>query len=416
MFDLLIKGGNLFYKDEHVDIGKDIAIQDGKIVKISEHIEPELAGRVIDAADKLIVPTFMDTHMHIDKAFTMDDDDTVSLIAACDNSDRNDMKYFGWTRDEIYDEIMEHASRVVEMCITHGTTLLKTNLLFTPFWGTTALDAMMDLKKKYKGYCEILNGISYPDEFRDELLLATADGKADYVAGYPHLAPQHTLITDDCFDIAREYNLPVDLHCDESDCINLDCFNYIIKKTKDYHMEGLVTCGHVTGLNANKIPEEMAAEAIERAAEVKMNVTSLTSCNMYLMNATRRGPTRVRQLLEAGVNVAVASDNIRDTFRPFGNCDLLEEALLTAQVHKFGTYEWLHKTMELITYNAAINAAAKDYGLRQGCRADFNILDAAMPDTAILNKSKCLYVFKDGRIIAENGVIRGKFRKRGKDE
>lgn len=405
MFDMLITGGNLFYKDATVEIGKDISIKDGRIVQVSEDIDRTSAKTVIDAEGKLIVPTFMDTHMHIDKAFTMKDDDTLSLIAACNNSDWNDMTYFDKTRDEIYEEIMEHSSRVVEMCVKHGTTLIKTNLLFTPAWGTVALDAMMDLKKKYKGYCEIQNGVNFPPEFREELIAATKKGKTDYIAGYPHLTPDHAAETDDCFAIAREYGLPVDLHCDESDCVNLDCFEYIIKRTKDYHMEGMVTCGHVTGLNANKMPEDMARSAIERAADVKLNVTSLTSCNMYLMNATRRGPTRVRQLVEAGVNVAVASDNIRDTFRPFGNCNLIEEALLTAQVHKFGTSEWLHKTMEMITYNPAINAMAKDYGLKEGCKADLNILDADMPETAIISKAKCLYVLKDGNIIAKNGVI-----------
>lgn len=409
MYDLLVTGGNLFLKDLPAEMGMDIAVKDGMIVKVAESIEPDLAEKVIDAKGKLIVPTFMDTHMHIDKAFTMDDDDTLSLIAACNNSERQDIRYFDWTDEQIYDEIMDHSSRVVEMCIAHGTTLLKTNLLFTPNWKTIALDVMMDLKKKYKGYCEVLNGVSFPDEFREELIKATADGKTDYIAGYPHLMPDHKACTDDCFRIAQEYNLPVDLHCDESDCINLDCFRYIIKKTREYHMEGLVTCGHVTGLNANKMPDELAETAIREAAEVQMNVTSLTACNMYLMNTTRRGPTRVRQLVEGGVNVAVASDNIRDTFRPFGNCDLLEEALTTAQVHKFGTSEWLHKTLEFVTYNAAKNALAKDYGLKEGCKADFNILDAATPDMAVISKAKRLYVLKDGKIIAKNGVINRKF-------
>lgn len=410
MYDLLIKGGNLFLKGKPTLMGKDIAITDGKIVEVADVITGE-AKKTIEADGKVIVPTFMDTHMHIDKAFTMDDDETISLIAACSNSDRRDVEYYGWTDEQIYDFIMKNSSRVVEMCIAHGTTLIKTNLLFTPRWRTIALDVMMDLKKKYAGYCDVMNLVSYPEPFKEELLLATRDGKVDFVAGYPHLTPDLKGVTDECFAIAKEFDLPVDLHCDESDVINLDCFRYIIKKTKEMKMEGLVTCGHVTGLNANQMPEELANEAIREAAEARMNVTSLTSCNMYLMNATRRGPTRVRQLVEEGVNVAVASDNVRDTFRPFGNCNLIEEALVTAQVHKFGTTEWLHKTMEMITYNAATNAVAKNYGLEVGCKADLNILDAPTPEEAILSRAKALYVLKDGRVIAESERINREYMK-----
>lgn len=407
MYDLIIKRANLFMKGEPTLMGKDIAILDGKIAKVADFIDDE-AVETIDATDRVIVPTFMDTHMHIDKAYTMKEDETISLIAACSNSDRHDIEYFGWTDEQIFDHIMDNSSRVVENAISHGTTLIKTNLLFTPTWKTIALDAMLELKKKYKGYCDIKTLVSYPDEYREELLQATKEGKVDFVAGYPHLTPNHMECTDDCFSIAQEYGLPIDLHCDESDTTNLDCFNYIVKKTKETHMEGLVTCGHVTGLNANKIPEECVNEAIKEAAEAKMNVTSLTSCNMYLMNSTRRGPTRVKQLLEEGVNVAVASDNIRDTFRPLGNVNLIEEALLTAQVHKFGTTEWLHKTMEMITYNAAVNAVAEDYGLVRGCKADLNILDAPTAEEAILSKSKVLYVLKDGKVIVEKGKINRK--------
>ena len=39
---------------------------------------------------------------------------------------------------------------------------------------------------------------------------------------------------------------------------------------------------------------------------------------------------RVRDLLEAGLNVIFASNNIRDGFVTFGNADMLEQALLGA--------------------------------------------------------------------------------------
>ena len=405
MYDFIVKNSNLYLGDGKLLTDIDVAVKDGYIVKTAKDIQTEEGAVVYQAEGRLLTPGFMDTHMHIDKAFTMQNDATVSLIGACANSERFSDYYYGWTEEQIYDEIMEHAGRVAEMCIVHGTSLLRSNVLFTPSWNTIALQAMTDLKKKYAAYLDIQTCVSFPEEYRKELLAAAAKGEIDCIGGYPHLAPDYKAVTEDCFRLAEEFGLPADLHCDEADVTNIDCFRYITECTGKYHMEGRVTCGHVTALNATGISESAAEDAIKRAAEAGLNVTSLTSCNMYLMNMTRRGPSRVRQLTEAGVNVSVASDNVRDTFRPFGNCDLLEEALLTAQVHKLAGTEWLRKTMDLVTYHPAATALAENYGLSEGCRADFSLLDAPTPEEAILSRAKCRLVFKNGRPAAKDGKL-----------
>lgn len=405
MFDYIIKNANLYLGNGRIKTDTDMAVKEGKIILTEPGINSERAENCIFAEGKLIVPGFMDTHMHIDKAFTMKDDATLSLIEACANSERQSASYFDWTEEQIYNEIMEHSRQVAKLCVIHGTTLLKTNVLFSSFWKTIALRAMNDLKKEFQDYLDIKTCVSFPEEYRKELERAAKEGRIDCIGGYPHLAPDYKAVTEDCFQLAVKYGLPLDLHCDEADVTNLDCFRYIIECTEKYGMQGKVTCGHVTALNAANLSEEEAEELIEKAAKVKMNVTSLTSCNMYLMNMTGRGPTRVRQLTEAGVNVSIASDNVRDTFRPFGNCNLIEEALLTAQIHKFGNREWLRSTMDMITYHPAINVPAEDYGLNVGCRADFCMLDALSPEEAIISRAKCLLVFKNGRITVKNGMM-----------
>lgn len=234
---------------------------------------------------------------------------------------------------------------------------------------------------------------------------AAAEGKVDFVAVYPHKHPNGKEVIDTAFELAKKYNLPIDMHCDESDVPDLNCFQYVLKKTIEEGMQGKVTCGHVTALSSFHLEEEEAAEIIKDTAKADVNITSLTSCNMYLMNMNRRGPTRVRELLDAGVNVAVASDDIREVLRPFGNCDLLEEALLTAQVHKMGTTKLLRQAFDLVTYNGARNCGFTDYGLDPGCRADLVVLAAPSPELAILNQCKKPYVLKNGRIVAGNNKL-----------
>ena len=65
MYDILIKNGEILNGTGSPAIRNEIAIQDGKIVKIARHIPGE-AKTVIDATGKVITPGFIDSHSHAD--------------------------------------------------------------------------------------------------------------------------------------------------------------------------------------------------------------------------------------------------------------------------------------------------------------------------------------------------------------
>lgn len=402
-FEVLIKGGNLYKGGGELVQGMDIALAGGRIAAVRPNIPQSAGAKVIDAGGLLISPSFLDTHMHIDESFTMDDDDTLSLMAAIDNQVKSNDKYFDWNHDRILTMILKNAGHVIEMCIANGTGLLKTNVLFTPAWKTIALEAMAILREQYKGQCDVQTCVGFPALFAGELERAAKDGKVDYISGYPYMDEDYWATIDSIFERARRFGLPVDIHCGESDAPNIDCFLYFLDKAAATGMHGRITCGHITSLSAYGMDERLAEQAIRKAAEVRLNVTSLTSCNLYLSSMNRRGPTRIRQFIDAGVNVAIASDNIRDTFRPYGNCDLLAEALLTAKVNRYGDAEGLRKVFDMITYNASKNAMQERYGLEEGCPGSLVVLDAPTPEEAIRSQAEKLYVLKDGAVVAERG-------------
>lgn len=412
-YDLLIKNGNVYPLNRILDVG----ICGGKIVDLKAGLDSSLADKVVDVSGCTVSPAFVDAHMHIDKAFTADEDDTTDLLSACIRSDKKlHEEYMGWDRQAVIDDIVERSSDVIRMCVANGTTAVKTNVSITPDIGFAALDAMDILKEKYKDYITIKTVVPAYDDFMEEWKEYARRGSIDFIGGYPNITysspsgnPDYTLAykaeVDRAFELAAKYNLPVDLHCDESDSDNLSCFLYMIDMTYANKMQGRVTCSHVTGLGAKDIDEAYAADAIARAAKACVNVTTMTSCNMYLMDIGRRGPTRVKQLLDCGVNVSIASDNIRDPFRPFGNADLLEEGLLTAQLHKFGTKAGLRSIARMITIFPAENLLLENYGILPGCNADIVVLDAPDMQEAILSQVKKSYVIKNGSIVAQDGIL-----------
>ena len=89
-----------------------------------------------------------------------------------------------------------------------------------------------------------------------------------------------------------------------------------------------VTVGHCCSLAVQ--PEAEALATLDLVAKAGLNVVSLPMCNMYLQDrhAGRtprwRGVTLVHEFREAGVKVAIASDNTRDPFYAYGDLDGLE--------------------------------------------------------------------------------------------
>ena len=68
MLDLLIRNANL--PDGRTGI--DIAVKDGRFAQIAPKIAAQ-AHEVIDAADRLVSPPFVDPHFHMDATLSLGD-------------------------------------------------------------------------------------------------------------------------------------------------------------------------------------------------------------------------------------------------------------------------------------------------------------------------------------------------------
>ena len=384
--------------------GLDIAVRDGKIVQIGPDL-PMTAPTELRADNKLVVPGFVESHTHLDKSFTAVDEDTPNLQEAYGIFTRYLAKI---PPEGMVEDIKARSRRVLDWELASGASAVKSHVLVCPQWGMGSLQAINELKEEYRGRLDLYNITQWTPEYDREFRAAAKAGEIDFIAGYPLFTDDPMGNIDQVFALAEEYGLPLDLHIDERDEPDISCFLSVIEHTKRYHMEGRVTCGHVTALCA--VEDEPAHRAICEAVEAGINIITLPSCNMFLMGRKdkqpiRRGVTRVDEFLKAGANVAVASDNVRDPYRPFGNGDLLEEALFAAQVLQYGTADQLDEVMRMITTRPARNTMIPDYGLAQGCRADLVILDAPTAKEAIISQSERLYVLKGGKIVVKDGRI-----------
>jgi cytosine deaminase len=114
----------------------------------------------------------------------------------------------------------------------------------------------------------------------------------------------------------------------------------------------------------------------------------------------RRGMTRVKEMLAAGINVAFGHDCVMDPWYSFGSHDMLEVAHMGLHVAQMTGSEQIRQMFDAVTVNGALALGLKGYGLEPGCRADLVILQAKDAHEALRLKPARLYVIRAGRVIA----------------
>ena len=373
-YDIKIKNAVLFLpygERNHLEIG----IKNGYIEAAAPCI-PEEADIVIDAKGMLLTPGFIEARLWMEQ---------------------------------------ESADNILKQCILHGDSAVRVNVAVDKIRGAGEAEAMHRLKKKYEDKIDILLTVNGGEDSREAWIQAVNNGWADVMGGCPDLyqtlegasflAEKAKEEADYLLSLSEKYHLPVDFTCCESDEPDISLFRYICGQTWQKKLGGAVTASHVTALDAKGISEEEAADAAAWCAKSGVFVATFTSQDMFLMSEDRRGPARVRQLYNAGVQLLIASGHVRDSFRPFGNCDLLEEALLTAQVHKFGTDKELEEILRMITYYPAKACGLKKYGLLPGCEANLVLLEAESASEALRSQAGKKYVIHKGRLTAQSGRL-----------
>lgn len=398
--DLLIRKARLVGQHKL----QDIAIKDGIITGIADSLS-DIAEKEIDAKGRLATPPFVDPHIHLDAALTVGSPRynlSGTLIEG--------IQIWGEKKSDLNThDVKTRALEAIKWEVVQGTQYIRTHVdICDP--GLTALHALVEVKDEVKDYVD-LQIVAFPQDGilrfsggADLLEKALVSG-ADVVGGIPH----HERTREDglesidiVFKLAKKYNKDIDLHTDETDDDHSRFAEYLAAKTIKEGFEGRVAAGHTTAMHSYNNPYAFKVIGLLKEAGISVITNPLDNIALQGRFDTypkRRGLTRVKELLEAGVNVGIGHDSIMDPWYPLGKGSMLEAAFMCLNVTHMTGYEEMRQIFKALTYNSARILRLEGYGLEEGNPANLVILNANSEINALRQGAEALYVLKAGKII-----------------
>lgn len=388
----------------------DVAIEGERIAAVEPAIEasPE---EEYDGGGNLLLPGLINAHQHLDKCMLG------SVMRPNRSQTLQEAIYITWDHKRSYtvEEIVARATPVVEEAIRYGTTAMRGFADVDTIGGLVPVQGLLELKRRFAGLIT-LEVVAFPQEaiIRDpgcaELMEQVMELGADVVGGLPWYERLDRHVhehIDFCFELAERTGKDIHMLADDTDDPMSRSLEYLAVRTIETGYQGRVTASHCGALAA--YDDNHAARVIDMVREAEITISSNTQISLVLdgrgdRGLIRRGITRVGELLDAGVNVISAQDDVNDPYYPFGKPDQLEVAQYTAHVAQLTYPPQLETVLDMVTVNAARAMGLKDYGTEPGDRADLVVVEAPTVHEALRLIPPRRLVFYGGRLLAQTSI------------
>ena len=387
------------------DEATEILVEDGVIRAIGRNLPS--APEEIDLKGRLVVPPYVDAHLHLDYVFTGGNpgakNDSGTLFEGI-------ARWHEVKKHQTFEDAKARALKGIQEEVSKGVQFIRTHIdVDDP--KLTGLKAMLELREELKDNVTI-QIVAFPQEGMyaykggAEMVEEALKMGADCVGSIPHFEwareigerSIHTTV-----ELATKYDKLIDVHCDETDDVMsrfVELLNALVmsegigSRTAASH-----TCSFGSADNA------YAFRMMVLFQKSGLNFIALPTENAYLQGRQdtypkRRGLTRVKEFWESGINVCFGQDSINDPWYPAGNGNLMN--ILDNGIHLAQTmsFEQLDTCLDLITFNGAKTLNIEEqYGLDVGKPANFLVLDALTPFEAVRQRADVLASIRHGEYL-----------------
>jgi cytosine deaminase len=398
MANLLIRDARL------VDGGRfDVSVVDGRIealTPVHARTTSSASFQTIDCGGDLLVPGFVDGHIHLDKTF-------VGLPWMSNEAGLGIAERVAYEREmerRISYPVAARAGALIEKMVARGTTLIRTHVDIDPIDRLKRLEGMLEARERYRGIVDVqivafpqMGVVSRPGMV--DLLDAALAAGADVLGGIDPgtVDGDVTGQLDALFALAEKRAVGLDLHLHVQGSLGIHELEQVAKRTAERGMGGRVVASHAHSLGGAS--PDVAQATADRLASAGVSVFTYGPGWIPL--------PPLAMLAAAGVTVFAGSDNVRDAWQPYGTGDMLERAWIVAYRSAFRRDAEFRLAWDMATTNAAHALGIPRHGVAVGNAADLVVLSAENVAEAICNRPVRRYVIKGGRVVARDGVYVG---------
>ncbi len=405
MTRLLVRRANLVEGEGLVDV----LVEDGRIASVVPSAEAfdTVTQDVIDAAGGLVRAPFVEPHIHLDATLTAGEPRWNASGTLWEGISVWSERKPTVTREDV----LTRAEQVLRWQAAQGVLFVRSHCDVTDP-ALTALDALLELRDRVREVMT-LQVVAFPQEGivsfprGPELLEEAVRRGADVVGAIPHFEDTRedgVRSLEVAVDIAERHGALVDVHCDEIDDEQSRFVEVLATLALRSGLRERVTASHTTamgsynGAYAYKLQRLLVRSGINLVSNPMVNLALQGRFDDY---PKRRGLTRVKEMLAAGVNVAFGSDDVMDPWFPLGTGSpmlLAHSGVLAAQMTG---QEEIAETVEMVSTRAARVLNVEDrYGVEAGRPANLVVLPASSAMDAVRRQVSPRWVVAHGRLIA----------------
>lgn len=364
------------------------------------------ADGVLDAGGMLVIPPFVEPHIHLDAALTAGEPHWNLTGTLFEGIER-------WAERKALvnkEDTKSRALRTIRMLASHGIQHVRTHVDVTePGLGT--LKAMLEVRDEARDLVD-LQIVAFPQEGIESfangrsLMTEAVEMGADVVGGIPHFEntrDQGVSSVHFLMDLAERHGRLVDVHCDETDDPNSRFLEVLAEVARVKGMGRLVTASHTTAMGS--YDNAYCFKLFRLLKQSQLNFICCPTESIHLQGRydsypKRRGLTRVPELDRAGLNVCFAQDSIVDPWYPLGNGNILR--ILDAGLHicHMLGFEDLQRALDFVTnHGAQTLALGKGYGIELGRPANLVIMSAESDYEVLRSQATAQISIRKGQVI-----------------
>lgn len=377
-----------------------------RLITAVESVE-QVSADTLDAMGGLALPPFVEPHIHLDTTQT----------AGVPHWNQSGTLFEGierWAERKAlltHEDVKQRAWQTLKWQIANGIQYVRSHVDVSDA-NLTALKAMLEVKREVSPWVD-LQLVAFPQEGilsypqGEELLEEALRLGADVVGAIPHFEFTREYGVESlhkAFALALKYDRLVDVHCDEIDDEQSRFVETVAALAHRYQMGAKVTASHTTAMHSYN--GAYTARLFRLLALSGINFVANPLVNIHLQGRfddypKRRGVTRVKELLAAGINVCFGHDDVFDPWYPLGTGNMLQVLHMGLHVCQLMGYEQINRGLDLITVNSARTMNLSDYGVAAGHSANLVILPADNGFDAVRRQVAPRFVIRRGRLIAQ---------------